>query len=201
MFVDVDSIDQTDFEKAIVNHLRQSDAVLLVVSETTFIDRIHRDDDWVRREIREALTRGLPLVMVCVDGLLPPSGLPDDIKDIARMQGVNFYPDYFVPAVEKLADFVTKVSPLQRKGKKISLASSVIQTSSTSIVESTYSDMETHKQMLSLLNEGDFNKAIFFYENARNNGYKPRVNIDGLLKMLMKNNQRKSVDVKRVWIT
>ena len=108
VFVDADSIDQADFEHAIVTHLHSSDAVLLVVSETTFADRIHRDDDWVRREIREALTLGLPLVLVCVEGLLPPSGLPEDIKDVTRKQGVNFYPEYFTPAVEKLTDFVTR---------------------------------------------------------------------------------------------
>src|SRR5262245_19419160 len=88
VFVDMDSIDQADFEASIVNHLRNSNAVLLIVSETTFADRIHRDDDWVRREIRETLEHNIPLTLVCVDGLLPPSGLPDDIKDVARMRGV-----------------------------------------------------------------------------------------------------------------
>lgn len=109
IFVDIDGVDDDDFERSILRNLRASDAVLLVVTEHTFSDRIHREGDWVRREIREALTHDIPLVLVCVEGLLPPPELPDDISDVARKQGVNFYPEYFGPAVEKLADFVVKI--------------------------------------------------------------------------------------------
>src|SRR5262245_57663222 len=104
IFVDIDGVDDANFERSILRHLRESDAVLLVVSEFTFEDRIHKDDDWVRREIREALTAGKPIVLVAVEGRLPPSGLPDDIKAIVGMQGINFYPDYWQPGVEKLAE-------------------------------------------------------------------------------------------------
>ncbi len=188
VFVDVDSIDQTDFEKAIVNHLRQSDAVLLVVSETTFIDHIHRDDDWVRREIREALTLNLPLVMVCVDGLLPPSGLPDDIKEVARKQGVNFYPEFFTPAVERLTDFVMRVSSVKRKGITGALSATLqpITIASTGTVTNPPERQIVGKtsldEALDLFEKGDFSKAIFLLEGLRESGFKSRfVNIDELL--------------------
>src|SRR5690606_7996748 len=72
IFVDFTGVDEADFEHAILRNLRESDAVLLVVSEHTFAaDRIHRDNDWVRREIREALVHHKQLILVCVDGLLP----------------------------------------------------------------------------------------------------------------------------------
>lgn len=189
VFVDVDSIDQSDFEKSILKHLRQSDAVLLVVSDTTFIDRIHRDDDWVRREIREALTLGLPLVMVNVDGLLPPSGLPDDIKAVARMQGVNFYPEFFTPAVERLTDFVTRVSSVRRKGitgvANITLEPATLVATGTveNPPERQISSKAFLDEALDLLEQGDYPKAIFLLEELQSNGFKSRVlNIEDLLR-------------------
>ncbi|PJF34276.1 MAG: hypothetical protein CUN49_16485, partial [Candidatus Thermofonsia Clade 1 bacterium] len=57
IFIDF-GIDNTDFEESILRHLRQSDCVLLVVSEHTFDERIHDPQDWMRREIGEALRLG-----------------------------------------------------------------------------------------------------------------------------------------------
>lgn len=174
VFIDMDSIDQTDFERSIVTHLRGSDAVLLVISETTFADRIHKDDDWVRREIREALEHKIPLVLVCVEGLLPPSGLPDDIKDVARIQGVNFYPEYFTPGVERLADFVTRVAPVQRKSAptSVNLASA----------ERSISGKTSLDEALDLLDQEHYDKAIFLLEALRQKGFQSKfVDIDQLL--------------------
>lgn len=182
VFVDVDSIDQTDFESAIVNHLRKSDVVLLVISETTFADRIHRDDDWVRREIRETLERKIPLALVCVEGLLPPSGLPDDIKDLARMQGVNFYPEYFTPGVEKLTDFVTKVSPIRRRTAPLPAPPS-----DPAPAERLIGGRATLDEALALMEKDDYDKAIFLLEALRDSGYTSRFfKVDDLLETARK---------------
>ncbi|MFL5699868.1 MAG: TIR domain-containing protein [Ktedonobacteraceae bacterium] len=114
IFVDYTSIDDTDFERSILRHLRESDIVLVVVTELTFVfDRIHNDDDWVRREIALALDLKKPIILIRVDNLLPPppSNLPDNIRNITRMQGIAFYPEYFDAAVWKLAEFITGVVP------------------------------------------------------------------------------------------
>src|SRR5690242_3214845 len=82
IFIDYTSIDATDFEQSILRHLRESDIVLVVVTEFTFAtDRIHNDDDWVRREIALALELNKPIVLIRVDNLLPPpaSQLPENI--------------------------------------------------------------------------------------------------------------------------
>src|SRR5258707_10174086 len=85
IFVDYSGVDETNFEKSLLRNLRQCDAVLLIVEEHTFApDRIHSDADWVRREIREALTHNKPIVMACHNGLFPPATLPDDIAAIGK---------------------------------------------------------------------------------------------------------------------
>ncbi|MBK8026840.1 MAG: toll/interleukin-1 receptor domain-containing protein [Chloroflexi bacterium] len=81
IFIDYRSIDQADFANSILAHLRDSDAVILVVTDFTFAD-IHRDNDWVRLEVRTALQSQIPIVLVRENGLLPPTDLPDDVRDV-----------------------------------------------------------------------------------------------------------------------
>jgi WD40 repeat protein len=112
VFVDLDSIDEDHFEQSILRNLRESDAFLLVISEETLDpERIHREEDWVRREIAEALRLELPIVLALVDGLPPPppGELPEDIRDVVLRQGIEFYPHYFDEGVAKLADFLRRV--------------------------------------------------------------------------------------------
>src|SRR5262249_6182831 len=113
--IDFIGMDETDFESSILQNLRASDAVLVIVTEHTFEDRIHEEDDWVRREIREALTLNKPIIMALVDGLLPPENLPDDIRAIQGKEGIRFFPEFFDAGVQKLADFIVKVTPIQRR--------------------------------------------------------------------------------------
>ncbi len=115
IFVDITGIDDTNFEKSILNHLQESDAILLVVSPDTFTDRIHSSEDWVRREIALGLKLGKPFVLACIDGLLPPpeKELPEDIRDIAHMQGIRFYQEFWDAAVSRLAEFIAKVTPIR----------------------------------------------------------------------------------------
>jgi formylglycine-generating enzyme required for sulfatase activity len=203
IFVDIDSVDQANFEKAIMKHLHESDVVLLVISETTFIDHIHHESDWVRREIREALILDLPLVLVCVEGRLPPSELPEDIKEVVKMQGVNFYPDYFLDAVEKLISFLTKISSVERKGTLH--GSGIIQATSTTTGTAVVGNQPTHQistkasigEALDALEQGDFAKAIFLLEELKGNGFNSRfVNIDELLEDA-KNHQQQA-ELKRL---
>ena len=118
IFIDLTGIDEPDFEKSILGNLRNSDAVLLIVTEYTFLpDRIQQPEDWIRREINEALKLSKPIVLVSVDGHLPPSDLPDDIRDITRYEAIKFYPEFFIPAVERLTDFINRTTliPLQKE--------------------------------------------------------------------------------------
>jgi hypothetical protein len=90
--------------------------VLIIVTDLTFsVDRIHRDDDWVRREIREALTLKKPIVLACVDGLFPPEDLPDDIQGIRGKEGIRFFQEFFDAGVERLASFITRATPITTK--------------------------------------------------------------------------------------
>jgi formylglycine-generating enzyme required for sulfatase activity len=111
-FIDLYGVDQDDFERAILSNLHNSQAVLVSVTPETFDQRIHNADDWVRKEIAEALRLNKPIIQVGMNGLYAPEkGLPSDIQGVAKKQGVAIYPDYWQAGVERLAEFIQKVVP------------------------------------------------------------------------------------------
>lgn len=172
IFIDYTSIDETDFEVSILRHLRESDAVLLIVSEYTFAqDRIHRDDDWVRREIREALKLHKPIVVALVDGQTIPD-IPVDIQDIKRMQRINFYQEYFDPAVTRLVEFIVKATPLE-------LVDTIAKPAAMEVSQLTE---VTLGNLIELVETEDYDRAVFLIEELKKIGYQsPVISLDDLL--------------------
>ncbi|MBI1257785.1 MAG: TIR domain-containing protein [Chloroflexi bacterium] len=162
IFLDYRSVDETDFEESILRHLRESDVVLLIVSEYTFAPaRIQQSDDWVRREIREGLTLKKPIVAVFIDGLVFPNDLPADIRAIRRKQGVPFYPEYFAGGVKRLAEFLIKATPI-KAAPVPELEEDEIETDDAlPPFKATFADA------IRLFDEGDFDKSIFVLEELR----------------------------------
>ena len=168
IFVDLHSVDEDDFEKSILRHLRESDVLLLVITEHTFAERIHEDDDWVRREIREALAHDIPIVLVAVEGRYPPAGLPADIKDIARKQGITFYADYFQAAVERLVDFIVKIGVATHRTAPAPTQQPQPQTAKPTL-------RKTFNEAMSALGDENYDKAIFLLEDLIQQGYQSRM--------------------------
>src|SRR6266700_2901509 len=98
VFFDERSIDQADFERSILSHLRQSQVVVVIITENTFAaERIRQSDDWIRREMKEALYQGKNIVPVRINTLFPPTyQLPLDIQGIARMKSLELHPGHRV---------------------------------------------------------------------------------------------------------
>src|SRR5215211_2801086 len=116
IFIDYEAVDETDFEQSIMVHLRASDVFLLIVTEYTFApDRIFRENDWVRREICEALSLNIPIVVAFIDGLMISPDIPADIQLIRRMQGISILAGFLDEAVEKLANFIVKATPIESR--------------------------------------------------------------------------------------
>jgi hypothetical protein len=111
-------VDEADFEASILRHLRNASVFMLLVTQQTFeARRIHLERDWIRKEIYEALSRDIPCVLVFVDGIPTPDAeeLPRDIRGILARQGYPLHPTSFEQDVSKLADFITNISPINRK--------------------------------------------------------------------------------------
>jgi hypothetical protein len=99
VFIDVDSISLgADFVKAVQDAVAESH-VLLAVIGPRWLDardrrgrrRIDDPDDFVRIEIATALRAGKLIVPILIDGTQIPkaASLPDDLKDLAKRNGLD----------------------------------------------------------------------------------------------------------------
>lgn len=100
-----------DFPSVISEAIAASTAVVAVVApgwETGLDD----DDDWVRRELREALAAGRPIMPVLFGGAPPPerSRLPSDIAALADREAIP------VSEISFRSDFNRLVEALERAG-------------------------------------------------------------------------------------
>lgn len=180
VFYDFAGIDNNNFELSLMRNLRECDVMLLIVTEHTFDPlRIYDEDDWVRREVAEALRLEKPIVLALYEGLTPPPDLPDDIRDIRKKHGLSFYrePWLFEPCIGALVDFMCRSTVLQRK--------IATQTYTRQPIE--LSDSQLHRQQfieaLDALEELP-EKALFMFEALRDAGYKPNsrgVNLEMLI--------------------
>lgn len=181
IFVDLSGVDESNFENAILRNLRESDAVVVVVSEHTFSQRIHEPNDWVRREIAEALRLNKPITLVAVDGLYPPppDQLPDDIAAIGKMQGVPFYPEPEIwdGALRRLVKFLDVVvtRTLHHEAEPYTPPLESTPPTSTSL-------QATPTKALEFLDVGDWDKALVLLSEVAAQGYRSRyVSIEELI--------------------
>ncbi|MEP7284196.1 MAG: DUF4268 domain-containing protein [Chloroflexota bacterium] len=174
IFIDISGIDETDFEHSILTHLHSSNVVLVVLSELTFVpERIHKEDDWVRREIAMALEESKQIILINIDNEYLPkqADLPENIRDIVRMQAIAFYPDYWDAAITKLVEFVSVVTHIQPNP-----------TQTNAILVQPLANSATLKEAINLLEAGDYERAIFLLNTLRDAGFKSRVvNIEEVL--------------------
>ncbi|HRF97095.1 MAG TPA: hypothetical protein PLZ51_17925, partial [Aggregatilineales bacterium] len=107
------------------------------------------------------------IILICENGLLPPHGLPDDIKDVAKSQGINFYPEYFISGVERLADFLVTMKVATPRSKK-----AVDDALAKEPNEKPITGRNTLLEALDLLETGEADKGIFLLEELLKSGYK-----------------------------
>jgi hypothetical protein len=123
-FYDIDSIPPgVDFRKRLSSSVEQSDALLAVIGggwlDAAFQDgpkqgkrRLDDEDDYVRIEIEAALTLGVPVIPVLVDGASMPKGeaLPPGMSELAYRNAAevrlgpefNVYVDQLIDSLKDL---------------------------------------------------------------------------------------------------
>ena len=98
IFIDVDTLRPgVDYRRILDRHLRESRALLAVIGRG-WLDardaegrrRLDAPDDFVRYEIETAVSRGVPVIPVLVDGagMPPEAALPQGLKRLAHLQAV-----------------------------------------------------------------------------------------------------------------
>jgi len=93
VFMDVDTIPPGEkFDDYIDENLRDCYMCIVVIGRLWSIERLHADNDFVRREIVGAFARGIRIIPALFDGAkLPDSAtLPVDLVDLVHCQAYDF---------------------------------------------------------------------------------------------------------------
>jgi len=104
---DIDTLEKGDFDSELESRVRECKDFLAVLNPGVF-DRFFDSecdpkDDWVRREIACALVENKNIVPIVLDGFTwPKEALPDDVKDLARKNGIDLNPKHFEAAYANL---------------------------------------------------------------------------------------------------
>jgi tetratricopeptide (TPR) repeat protein len=106
------------YPDAIRSALEQTRVLLVLVGPRWFAEvdgvrLVDNERDWVRREIRRAFERGIPVVPVLLDGVAPPGAddLPEDIRKLALCQAVPVDHRTLGRDIAALADRITDLVP------------------------------------------------------------------------------------------
>ncbi len=104
VFMDVESIDQGQFDTIILNQIKARPYFLIILSPGC-LDRCLQPGDWLRREIEFAINEGrrvIPVTADTFDWKTAGPYLTGDLAGLGRYNGVRVPYDYFDAAMDKL---------------------------------------------------------------------------------------------------
>lgn len=113
-FCDIYSLGSGEFNKNLITAIDNCTNFILVLSKHS-MDRCSEDDDWLRREIREALEKKKNIICVLSEGFIFPDKLPPDIDNIRNYNGLEFNVSYWDRFIDHLISkfMVSEVSRLE----------------------------------------------------------------------------------------
>lgn len=124
IFLDVDDIPAgQDFVDYIEDRLNSSGVLIALIGKRWQSSRVSDAHDYVRREIAGAISRGITIVPVLIDGGKMPAAekLPEDLAALPRVNALQLSHDRFSRDVEALFDTIsltlsTQYSPTAKSG-------------------------------------------------------------------------------------
>lgn len=121
-FFDNDSIGNGIFSEKILNNIAKSDNFVLVLTPHA-LERCASENDWVRKEIEEALRLNKNIIPLFHPTFVMPDNMPESIKNALRYQGVRYEASQFDASIEQLISYLRDKdgNALRLKKKKISL--------------------------------------------------------------------------------
>ncbi len=104
VFLDVDTVDNGEFDRIILREIAARTHFVLVLSRGS-LERCADEGDWLRREIEEALGSKRNIVPLLESGFsfsAEAKYLPKSLRDLPRYNGVPIYHFYFDAAMKTL---------------------------------------------------------------------------------------------------
>ncbi len=107
VFLDVDSLQSGPFDSQLVDHIAGAGNFILLLT-TDSLERCKNEEDWVLKEIIEAILREKNIIPVIQEGCVMPSSehIPAKIQPLLNYNAVTLNHEYFYACVEKILRFM-----------------------------------------------------------------------------------------------
>lgn len=107
VFLDYESLKSGTFNTQLLEGIKKSKCLILILAPGT-LDRCRDENDWVAREIREAMARKIKILPLIKDGFDDKEmrNLPDDLQRLANLQRVTLNYEFFHAAIEKINNYI-----------------------------------------------------------------------------------------------
>ncbi len=117
VFYDLEVLRAGKFNEALLDSIQSCTDFVLILSPHA-LDRCDDPNDWVRREIAEALRAKKNIVPVMLKGFAFPEKLPEEIDDIRYQNGLTCTTEYFEESINRLCDRYLNSLPAQASKKR-----------------------------------------------------------------------------------
>ena len=116
-FYDINSMKLGFFDEQIYREIETCDYFVLVLSLGA-LDNCYKEDDWVRKEIEHALSCLKPerIIPIIYPGFEYPNNLPQSLKNIPNLHGINYDATFFNQLMEKLFELIGVKNSKNRDG-------------------------------------------------------------------------------------
>jgi hypothetical protein len=104
VFRDQDDLAKGHFRDGLVQAVRQSRCLIVLLSPGTLEKCAENPEDDVLREIRTALQSGTHVIPIMMEGFHwpKPEELPEEIRPFCQINGMSFSSEFFPAFMEKL---------------------------------------------------------------------------------------------------
>lgn len=108
-FLDLEELRSGHFDEKIILAIQEAHTFILILPKNA-LTRCLNEDDWVRKEILEAVRCHKVIIPVMYDGFKWPKkwneNIPDEIKNLERTNGVSGSQEYLPAMIEKIISYM-----------------------------------------------------------------------------------------------
>ena len=106
IFIDLDELSSGNFNEALLRVIANTPNFILIITRDTF-SRFSNENDWVRKELTEAVRQKRNIIPVFVEGAgFPPvDQLPEPFVSLPEFNGIEYSAQYHQEAIRKLVSF------------------------------------------------------------------------------------------------
>ena len=120
-YLDLEEDRSGHFDERLLDAIRESSNFILILTKGT-LDRCVNQDDWVRREIVEAVRTNKHIIPVMYPDFVWPKELneqfPSEVLTLEKTQGVILRQEYLQATIEKIIAYMINVKSQENKNIK-----------------------------------------------------------------------------------